>query len=124
MFSMYHDILPCLNQVDIGGFLECRAPVRLIDMCPKQCKYFIEDKAELIHEKEEYKKHLQSKYDELYKPKWNESRHRCYEGIPIDKKIPKTHDDEWEHKQCWKEEYKNFMIKWLGPIWCVEHGII
>jgi len=49
---------------------------------------------------------------------------RCYEGIPIDKKIPKTHKDEYEWRQYWKEEQKLFMIKWLGYEWCVKRGYI
>lgn len=111
---------PCLNEIEIGGFTECRAPIKYYNMCPEHCKYFVKDEIESKWQEKEWG----LDYSLFCKTSWNEPRRRCYEGIPIDKKIPKTHKDEWEWKQYWIEEYKNFMIKWFGPIWCIEKGII
>jgi hypothetical protein len=81
--------------------------------CSHQCVDFIEDDED-----------CDPYYDYFCKPKWNEPRRRCYEGIPIDKKIPKTHKDEYEFKQYWHEQYKLMMLSTFGAIWCIRHGII
>lgn len=82
------------------------------------CKY-AEDSIEYIEEKSHW-----DLWDYNTKPKWNEPRKRCIEGIPVDKKIPKTHMDEHDYKMYWHEEYKEMMIKWFGAIHCIKHGII
>ena len=51
-------------------------------------------------------------------------KHRCYEGIPIDEKIPKTHKDEYDWKQYWDEYNKNWLIKWLGYEHCLKSGYL
>jgi hypothetical protein len=46
--------------------------------CSHQCVDFIEDDED-----------CDPYYDYFCKPKWNEPRRRCYEGIPIDKRYLK-----------------------------------
>jgi len=100
----------CKHQAVIGGYSEC---LKGHDDCTGECKDFIE-------EEEDYDPY----YDEHCKSKWNEPKHRCYEGIPCKDVKCKKHLDEYEWRQYWKKFNIEWHIKWLGYNWCLEHGLI
>ena len=94
----------------VGGFSECIKGYD-IDECHSRCTDFIE-------EDNDYDPY----YDYFCKPKWNEPRGRCIEGIPIDKKIPKTHKDEYDYKKEWRKLNTELIIRLYGVDWCMRHG--
>ena len=97
----------CKNEAIIGGFSEC-IKEHDIDECSHQCIDLIEEPFD------ECDYNDNTCYN--CKPKWNEPRRRCYEGISIDKKIIKTHKDEWEQKRYWMKVQYNFIGERLYKI--------
>jgi hypothetical protein len=56
--------------------------------------------------------------------RYNKPRGRCYEGIPIDKKVPKTHLDDHDWKMYYQHLNLEIMIRLFGTDWCMRHGML
>ena len=101
----YDTYCECVNENIVGGHPVCH--IRGECMCCR-CEYF----KETGEWKEYLKDYDEDEIDYMAKPSWNEPRGRCYEGIPDDLSIPKTHLNEWDYKQQWRSEWKEWN-EWL-----------
>jgi hypothetical protein len=81
----------CKYEAIVGGFPEC-SKNHDIDECYSGCMDY----------EEEYEPYNPYN-DEYSKPKWNEPKGRCREGIPDDTIKNKKYLNEYEIKEYWKK---------------------